>query len=537
MESTRPTTKLGLCASCWCSGDLAGLILPPWLLWECYDAAQSLPDETLHLYGGRIWGLLVANLLLAAVVLICGSVVGWVRFASSHALLHGWHREWPRSEFKASDERTCRSLDDYLQREERVFEELRGLATDAWHRDLHFAYSRFAPASVSHPENYTERNWNRSQWLPREDARGGVLLLHGLSDSPYSLRTLAHRLHDEGYSVLALRLPGHGTCPAALGQVVWQDWTAAVRVAVRGLRDALPPDAGLSLVGYSNGGALSLHYALTTLEDPALPRIDKILLFAPMVGLSPLARFGRMVYLLARATRDQRLLWSSTDAEIDPFKYCSWPLNGNVQAWGMTRALEKRLARMEEAGRLPELPPILAMQSVADSTVVVSGLVHSLFGRLSGSQHELFLVDINRDERLSNLFTPELERDILDPLEAHPPPHRLSILKNHKGRTRALELHRWRDGNWFLEDPQLAWPEKVMSLSHVSLGIPPDDPLYGTAEATREHGLPLGTLNLRAEPGVLLIAGALFLRTRYNPFYGYMEDYALRWMQSELPSA
>ena len=51
---------------------------------------------------------------------------------------------------------------------------------------------------------------------------GGVFL-HGLTDSPYSLRHLAALYRDRGFIALGIRLPAHGTVPAALSKVTW-DW-------------------------------------------------------------------------------------------------------------------------------------------------------------------------------------------------------------------------------------------------------------------------------------------------------------------------
>jgi len=59
-------------------------------------------------------------------------------------------------------------------------------------------------------------NWNRSFVLPQEEPALGVLLLHGLSDSPYSLKALGERLNGQGAMVLGLRIPGHGTAPSGL---------------------------------------------------------------------------------------------------------------------------------------------------------------------------------------------------------------------------------------------------------------------------------------------------------------------------------
>ena len=59
-----------------------------------------------------------------------------------------------------------------------------------------------------------------------------VVLLHGLTDAPYSLRHVGRFYRAHGYVAIGLRLPGHGTVPAALTDVTWEDWMAAT-VSVR----------------------------------------------------------------------------------------------------------------------------------------------------------------------------------------------------------------------------------------------------------------------------------------------------------------
>ena len=49
------------------------------------------------------------------------------------------------------------------------------------------------------------------------------------------------------------------------------------------------------LAGYSNGGALSVHYATSALDDKSLPAVNAVVLFSPMIGISPLARVSRSI--------------------------------------------------------------------------------------------------------------------------------------------------------------------------------------------------------------------------------------------------
>ena len=68
----------------------------------------------------------------------------------------------------------------------------------------------------------------------------------------------------------------------------WEDWLAATRLAVREARKHIGPSAPLHLVGFSNGGALALMYALEALEDTQLTRPDRLVLISPMVGITSL---------------------------------------------------------------------------------------------------------------------------------------------------------------------------------------------------------------------------------------------------------
>ena len=184
-------------------------------------------------------GLVVLNLAFTVVLTIIAVLIVWVRLAGAQSDLQGWHLQFPQSEFYAADADANYTLENYLEQEQRVFGELEVLIAGPWAKQIVGAYSRFRADSVSNPETIVDRNWNRTYILKAPKPIGGVLLLHGLGDSPYSLRALGQRLHAEGYTVIWLRIPGHGTCPAALANVSSKDWIAAVKVAMRSLRDLI----------------------------------------------------------------------------------------------------------------------------------------------------------------------------------------------------------------------------------------------------------------------------------------------------------
>ena len=132
----------------------------------------------------------------------------------------------------------------YLKAEEAVFRDVRAEVIDKVDDQANALGNRYYAGSPIYPGNFAQ-DWNRSYILePDGPPVGAVVLLHGLTDSPYSLRHVARRYRDEGFVAVAIRMPAHGTVPAALTDVEWEDWDAATRLAVReAVRRAGPSQA------------------------------------------------------------------------------------------------------------------------------------------------------------------------------------------------------------------------------------------------------------------------------------------------------
>jgi hypothetical protein len=75
----------------------------------------------------------------------------------------------------------------------------------------------------------------------------------------------------------------------------------------------------------------------------------------------------------------------------------------------------------------------------------------------------------------------------------------------------------------------LAWPPGVISLSHVALPIPPDDPLYGQRPPSNQDILFLGQMAIQGERGLLKLPSDWLLRMRHNPFYDFLEKRVIDW--------
>jgi carboxylesterase len=94
----------------------------------------------------------------------------------------------------------------------------------------------------------------------------GVLLCHGFTGSPQSLRSLAQRFADAGFSVRLPRLPGHGTTWQAMNRTRWDDWYATVRGE---LADLCRRCERVVVGGLSMGGALATRLAQRQPADVA----------------------------------------------------------------------------------------------------------------------------------------------------------------------------------------------------------------------------------------------------------------------------
>lgn len=94
----------------------------------------------------------------------------------------------------------------------------------------------------------------------------GVLILHGFTGNPVSVRPVADALAARGRTVEVPRLPGHGTTWQDCQRTTWRDWAREASGAL----DALAARTRTRVVvGLSMGGTLALHLAQTRAEDLA----------------------------------------------------------------------------------------------------------------------------------------------------------------------------------------------------------------------------------------------------------------------------
>jgi carboxylesterase len=86
----------------------------------------------------------------------------------------------------------------------------------------------------------------------------GVLVLHGFTGNPSSMRPIAERLAAAGYSVELPRLPGHGTTVEDMMTTTWADWSKTAEQAYDELAERCER---VAVVGLSMGGGLAAYLA------------------------------------------------------------------------------------------------------------------------------------------------------------------------------------------------------------------------------------------------------------------------------------
>jgi hypothetical protein len=199
-------------------------------------------------------------------------------------------------------------------------------------------------------------------------------------------------------------------------------------------------------------------------------------------------------------------------------------VNAANQIYTVTRTLRGELDDAKARGRLDSMPRVVMFQSVVDSTVTSAEVVRGLLSYLPARGHELVVFDVNRYERLEALVAPG-PLESLERLRTAPDlAFKITVVRNRDSSTRAVGAFVREPGQNEVTERDLPyeWPRGVLSLGHVALPFPGDDPVYGLDGPPEQAQavFNLGTFPARGENGALVVPLAQFARVRSNPFFG-----------------
>ena len=458
-------------------------------------------------------------------VLVLTIYFGWAFESRKMLQLQPEHRIEFDAEFRARDEDET-AWQDYIAIEDALANELDEKIHQGERPDS--LVDRYSSDSLSFPGHFAS-NWNRSYALSVPSPRGVAVLLHGLTDSPYSMLSTAQTLAGAGYNVVVPRMPGHGFAVGGLVQARWEDWTAIVRIAIRHAMTLPGAEQSLIVGGYSNGALLGIDYALLCDELDDMPCPDGLVLLSPAIAVSKAAIVTNLHSALSWLPYFEQFEWLSVLPEIDPFKFTSFPKRAAWEVFRVSTRMHKELATPSEAEKLP---PILTFQSVVDNTVSAKAIVTLLYTRLPDNGSKLVVYDVNRKSTILHLVKSQ-PPDLAEYFEAMGTRNfAVTIVRNRDRATTEIELLRMHPNNagTTVTPTNLQWPGDVYSLSHIAIPFRRDDLVYGAG--TLGDTLTLGALAPRGEAGVLMLTSNYFLRTRHNPFYGYQARTLVDWLDT-----
>jgi carboxylesterase len=180
----------------------------------------------------------------------------------------------------------------------------------------------------------------------------GVLLVHGFSGSPASMRPWAEHLAARGYAVEVPQLPGHGTRWQDLNQVTWEQWYDTASAALDRL---LASCEAVVVGGLSMGGSVVLRLAEERPDDVA-----GVVLVNPFVSstrkeLLALPVLQRAVPSLKGVVNDIK------KPGQDEIGYPRLPLKGLYQVTRMWKAVVPDLPKVTQ--------PLVYFQSAVDHVI------------------------------------------------------------------------------------------------------------------------------------------------------------------------
>jgi esterase/lipase len=213
----------------------------------------------------------------------------------------------------------------------------------------------------------------------------GILLIHGLFAGPAEVRGYGEHLLKRGYTVLGIRLQGHGTSPHALRELRYEDWYADVRRGYNILRTYCPH---IVPIGFSTGGSLALKLAAECCAET----IAVVALAIPVI----LIETAFMLVPLLHGT-NRLVSWLSSYEGVKPFvenapehpdiNYRNVPVRALYELRRLIEDLDERLPAIDV--------PSLILYADRDPVVSVKG-AQPLVERLGAKDKRLRIVQSNR---------------------------------------------------------------------------------------------------------------------------------------------
>jgi len=188
-----------------------------------------------------------------------------------------------------------------------------------------------------------------------ENKNIGVLLVHGYTGSPASMRPWAEYLNQKGFTVRVPLLPGHGTKPEDLNEVKWEEWPAKVEAE---LAELYKTCSKVFICGLSMGGGTTLNVATRYSNGNS-----GIILVNPMIHVAMVS--PQLAFVLSRFQKMRKSVGDDIKRPgISEWGYDALPTRGIHQLLIMLKYTRERLHDVTV--------PMQLFHSVDDHTLPVS---------------------------------------------------------------------------------------------------------------------------------------------------------------------
>jgi len=181
--------------------------------------------------------------------------------------------------------------------------------------------------------------------LHNSNSSRGVLLVHGFMAAPEEVREWADFLFEQGYTVYAPRMAGHGTSATDLSQREMKEWLASVEHGHDILKACCD---NIVIGGFSTGAAVALHQVITKPgEFEGLISISAPLKFKKFSAhfASPVNSWNKLLTRLG--IEKGRKEFVTNHADNPHINYLRCPVNGIVEIKRLMKQVSKGLSKID----------------------------------------------------------------------------------------------------------------------------------------------------------------------------------------------
>jgi esterase/lipase len=240
----------------------------------------------------------------------------------------------------------------------------------------------------------------------------GILLIHGLLAGPAELKDYGHFLANQGYTVLGIRLKGHGTSPYALRDLSYEQWFTSVLRGFNILKIHCPK---LFVIGFSTGGALALKLAAEKHDEI----IGLVVISVPIKFIDPVFM---LVPLLHKT--NELVHWVSSLEGVKPFidnpsehpdiNYCNTPVRALYELGRMIQDIEGLLSDIETPTLVlyADEDPIVSPES-AETVYEKLGATHRHLQAIKAKRHGILMENIDGTWAIIDAFLKQLSDDVI----------------------------------------------------------------------------------------------------------------------------